>query len=228
MALNSSEGKIIYNILFIIYMVLLLSFFLLYTILLIINPGIINSKPLDSLRKLLDENKDLLKYCYKCFVKKSRYSKHCIICNKCYDNFDHHCYWIDKCVAGKNYKLFLFFLFVTFLYLVIVLVLCILGIIHYITADSPKEFCFNFYDITLKSSLIFKDLETIHLILNIIMIIIVLSFLIPEGLLVILHIQVYCSNYKLAKSRKNSTKKREPTLIETSLLSDTSLESDID
>ena len=224
MAFDSDEGKTLYNFSFITYMVFLLLFFLLYIILLIKDPGIISSKPIDTLKKILDENKDLLKYCYKCFVKKTRYSKHCIICNKCYDNFDHHCYWINKCVAGKNYKLFLFFLFETFFYLAIVLALCILGIIHFITKDD-KVFCFNFYNKNLESDIIFGKRPTIHLILNILMILIVLSFLIPEGLLLILHIQVYCSNYKL---RKNSTRKREPTLIETSILSDTSLDSEID
>ena len=228
MAFNSTEGKNLYNFFFIVYVIFLTLFFLLYLILLIKDPGKINSKPLEELKKLLDENKDLLKYCYKCFVKKNRNTKHCIICNKCYDNFDHHCYWINKCVAGKNYKLFLFFLFETFLYLAIVLAICIFGLIHYISADEKNTFCFNFYDIKLKSRKIFGDLKSIHLILNIIMILIVLSFLIPEGLLLFLHIHVYCSNYKLEKSRKNSTRKREPTLIETSLLSDTSIESDIE
>ena len=230
MALNSNDDKTIYNVLFIIYVVFLMLFFILYMILLIKDPGVINSKPLAALKKLLDDNKDLLKYCYKCFVKKSKYSKHCIICNKCYDNFDHHCYWINKCVARKNYILFIIFLFETFLYLAMVLSLCILGIIHYITKNGDKIFCFNFFGIIkLKSNLIFdEDWKIIHLILNILMLLIVLSFIIPEGLLLILHIQVYCSNYKLAKSRKNSTRKREPTLIETSILSDTSLESDID
>ena len=230
MAFDSEKGKTLYKVSFIIYMVFLILFFLLYIILLLKNPGIIKSRPLDALKKILDDNKDLLKYCYKCFVKKNKYSKHCIICNKCYDNFDHHCYWINKCVAGKNYILFLAFLFETFFYLAIVLVICIFGISHYIRDNADdKVFCFHFYnDIKLESDLMFKKKNTIHLILNILMMIIVLSFLIPEFLLLILHIQVYCSNYKLAKSRKNSTRTREPTLIETSILSDTSLESEIE
>ncbi|KAF8367853.1 dhhc-11 [Pristionchus pacificus] len=34
-------------------------------------------------------------------------SKHCKRCNKCCEQFDHHCVWLNTCIGGKNYKLFL-------------------------------------------------------------------------------------------------------------------------
>ena len=219
----------VYNTLFIIYVILLFLFFLIYIILLIRDPGIIQPEPEKKLEKLLNENKNLIKYCYKCFVLKTKNSKHCIICNKCYDNFDHHCYWINKCVAGRNYLLFLFFLIETFLYLGIVLVIAILGLIHSFKGDVH---IFHFFKYNLPSQNAITKYVTnqkvMNIALSVIMIMINLFFLIPETLLLILHIKVYSSNYKeIRNSQKNKKRKKNPTLIETSLMNDTSIDSNI-
>lgn len=66
----------------------------------------IEKKGEDEVKNLVNKNIDLTKYCYKCFIKETRFSKHCIICDRCYDKFDHHCYWINKCVAKKLYLFF--------------------------------------------------------------------------------------------------------------------------
>ncbi|GMR51694.1 hypothetical protein PMAYCL1PPCAC_21889, partial [Pristionchus mayeri] len=34
-------------------------------------------------------------------------AKHCKRCNKCCEFFDHHCVWLNTCIGGKNYRLFL-------------------------------------------------------------------------------------------------------------------------
>ena len=223
---ETNKTNMAYNTLFIIYLILLILFFILYIILLKKDPGVIPGESIQKLEKLLDGNEDLIKYCYKCFVKKTRYSKHCIICNKCYDNFDHHCYWINKCVAGNNYNLFLIFLFETFLYLALVLFISIFGLVKSIK-DEKNVFHFFFMDLKNenKISRIIPNQKYLNITLSIIMIVIVLFFLIPETLLLLLHINVYCSNYKQNRHKKNK-RKDNPSLIETSIMTDTSIDSD--
>ena len=225
---GKNGDNILYNILFIIYVALLFLFFIIYIILLIRDPGIIQPESEQRLEELLNEKKDLIKYCYKCFVLKTKNSKHCIICNKCYDNFDHHCYWINKCVAGRNYCLFLFFLIETFLYLGIVLAIAILGLIHSFKDD---DHIFHFFYNFQSKNVITKNVtnqKALNIALSIIMILIDLFFLIPEALLLILHIRVCHSNYKeMRHSQKNKKRKQNPTLIETSLMNETSIDFNI-
>ena len=225
-AFNTEEknNEALYNTLFIIYLVLLLLFILIYLILIIRDPGIIQSKTLNDLEILLNKNADLTKYCYRCYIERNKNVKHCIICNKCYSDFDHHCYWINQCVAKRNFKLFLFFLFETFAYLAYVLFICIFGLVHYF---KDSQFSFNFYGIHLKSENVILsklgEYKVFHLILNIIMIIIVLSFLIPEFLLLILHINVYCTNYRQKKIGERVVEKKDGgKQIETTLINDNS------
>ena len=230
-AFDTGEGNnnenIDYNIIFIVYMSLLLLFLIIYIILLIRDPGVIKSQPIETVLRLLNQDKELAKYCYKCFVQKTKTSKHCIICNKCYDNFDHHCYWINKCVAQNNYCLFLFFLFVAFFYLSFIFVISILGMIHLIKGKTP--YVFKFYDYSLSSNLITKYIglsenKLIHIIINILMILLDLSFLIPETILLVLHINVCCFNYREKRKQQNNERKSIPIpTIETSLMSDTSV-----
>ena len=211
-------------ILVFVYIISLFLFFLVYFILLIMDPGVKRKRTVDDLKGLINRNVDLSKYCYKCFVRKTRNSKHCIICDCCYEKFDHHCYWINKCVAKRNFCLFILFLFETALYLMVMLILCILSIIkiNFLKEDKFKvdDFCnkFNYLNWEFfqdKCELWFtgKTKFIIHIIINILLILIILIFFIPELLLLILHIHVWCSNYREEKSRKTTSS------IRTSLLS---------
>ena len=49
-------------------------------------------------------------FCHVCAVHVSDKAKHCSSCNKCIYSFDHHCIWLNTCIGGKNYRLFLFML----------------------------------------------------------------------------------------------------------------------
>ena len=206
--------KVLSNIFFYIYILLLLAFILIYIVLLMKDPGLKNTKSLNELKEMVDKNTDLTGYCYKCFIKKTKTSKHCIICDRCYENFDHHCYWINKCVAKNNYTLFIIFLFEVSFYLSITLLICILSLIKISSLKDDKsetKICDNYFkDINndfLKDrcKAFFRDKFTLHLILNIFLILIILSFLIPEFLLLILHIKVCCSNYRLKKNRNETS-----------------------
>ena len=227
------HDNIFYNVLFTIYLALLLLFIIIYLLLLINDPGTIKSEPLETVKKLLNNEDcgDLTKYCYKCYVKKTITSKHCIVCNKCYEDFDHHCYWINKCVAGKNFNIFLFFLFETFLYLSVFLYICILGIIHYFQyMDYKAKLVFRLYglfNINLDNMFIpnfLKKYNIFYFIINILLIVLNLSFLIPEVLLLFIHISVFCSNYREKKRKEKIGRKNISSLAEASILSDTSIE----
>ena len=202
------------NILFYVFIFFFILFLIIYIILLIIDPGVKRSRSLEELQCLLKNKVDLTKYCYKCYVLKTKTSKHCIICNCCYDNFDHHCYWINKCVAKNNFVLFIIFLFVTSLYLVISLVLCIFGLININIFNSDdfnfsifcqKHFLFKSLDSDEPCNSIYNNKFILHLILNILLTLIILLFLIPECFLLFLHIDVIVSNYREEKRNKRPT-----------------------
>ena len=201
-------------LLFLIYIVLLFQFFYFYIVLLAIDPGLRKKNNLYDLEIIVDKNSDLTKYCYKCFIRKTRNSKHCIICDNCYDDFDHHCFWINKCVAKNNYSIFLIFLFVAFIYLLLLLIIIsfVLFKINNLFSTEIKDidYCesfFIFYESICKF-LFDKENEYfifryMHLILNIILILIIVGFLLPEALLLALHLHVCCTNYREQKRRRH-------------------------
>ncbi|XP_019866477.2 palmitoyltransferase ZDHHC11 [Aethina tumida] len=46
--------------------------------------------------------------CHLCGIESSsERTKHCSACNKCVHRFDHHCKWLNHCIGGRNYALFL-------------------------------------------------------------------------------------------------------------------------
>lgn len=54
-------------------------------------------------------------YCDICRSYVQLTSRHCRSCGRCVENFDHHCMWINNCVGGKNYRIFLAMVALTFL-----------------------------------------------------------------------------------------------------------------
>ena len=205
------KNDIIFYIHFESYCAFLLVFFILYIYLINCNPGEIHGINLEKLDEIIDKGENLNNYCPKCLVKKKRNSEHCIVCNKCYDDFDHHCYWINNCVAKRNYSIFILFLFIALILLLIILSSGIFGLIYGIRDG------FNVTNNFLR--VIFFDKSLMNIILNIGLIVLNLSFLIPEMMLVILHMYVISYNKKHRK-RNNSRSKTlsvgEPLIAENS------------
>lgn len=52
--------------------------------------------------RVIDDNN----VCFFCEVQVSTKAKHCGACNKCVSDFDHHCVWLNNCVGGRTYRLF--------------------------------------------------------------------------------------------------------------------------
>ena len=108
---------------FFIYTIGNLLNFIIYIILIYINPGIDKKKNLNLIGNkkffldIIEKGGDVKNYCPRCFVKKNKYSRHCFICDRCVNDFDHHCYWINNCVGGKNYNCFFCFIILNILIL---------------------------------------------------------------------------------------------------------------
>ncbi|XP_056018338.1 uncharacterized protein LOC125671597 isoform X2 [Ostrea edulis] len=45
-------------------------------------------------------------FCGSCEIVRGPRTKHCRLCEKCYENMDHHCLFLLTCVAKKNHALF--------------------------------------------------------------------------------------------------------------------------
>ena len=82
--------------------VTLITFFLDYTALIILNPGIIIKN-----EKIDDNHKDLI-YCRKCkiHVLMEKNTEHCVDCDVCVKKLDHHCSVVKRCITNRNFLLF--------------------------------------------------------------------------------------------------------------------------
>ncbi|CAF3390146.1 unnamed protein product [Rotaria sp. Silwood1] len=79
-------------------------------------------------------------YCHVCDVHVTEKAKHCSSCNKCIYSFDHHCIWLNTCIGGKNYRLFL-----------LMLTLIVIGTL-FIFLNSLLQFIGSFQDVSSSSS----------------------------------------------------------------------------
>lgn len=46
-------------------------------------------------------------FCTDCQLEVQATTKHCNQCGICIDRFDHHCVWLNLCIGGRNYRLFI-------------------------------------------------------------------------------------------------------------------------
>ena len=72
-----------------------------------------NANPL---KTLVDQGKDLKKYCPNCYCEHNNNTKYCFICKKCILEFNHHCFWLNKCIGKNNKILYSIFIFFSFIY----------------------------------------------------------------------------------------------------------------
>ena len=63
-----------------------------------------------NLLEVLEDKKDVIKYCPITFILLEDNSRYCLICQKYIKGFNHHCYWIGNCIGENNFNKFMFFL----------------------------------------------------------------------------------------------------------------------
>ena len=74
------------------------------------NPGKITKENVKEICEKYDYDNIMYikdKMCKTCKIPKPARSKHCSLCDSCFEHQDHHCYWINKCVTRHNYLKFL-------------------------------------------------------------------------------------------------------------------------
>ena len=116
---ESISKKIIYFLLYSIYLIIVIFFCLICAF---TDPG---SIPINSLtaNELKNANccsnnrvfyingiRHRKRFCYTCQIIRPIGSSHCKTCNICVEKFDHHCPWVGNCIGKNNYKFFFIFL----------------------------------------------------------------------------------------------------------------------
>ena len=173
----------------------------------------LDMKKIEQLMKVKHVKIKLFKYCPKCLTKKFKHMRHCVICDKCCEEFDHHCYWVNNCVGKNNYKYFLYFLFLSFIDVFFILIICIYSFFgssnEETTAKNIREECSNYIFNSFGDFLQFPKcfmLSTnrkVIISLNVLVLCSDLFFLIPQFLLIIIHVRSIIENKK-KKSRTSS------------------------
>ena len=211
------ESNIFYYFLIWGYILLSIFFFVLYIKLIFMDPGrpkvCLDMKKIEQLMKVKHVKIKLFKYCPKCLTKKSKHMRHCVICDKCCEEFDHHCYWVNNCVGKNNYKYFINFLFLSFVDVFFILIICIYSFFgssnEETTVKNIREECsnniFNSFGDFLKfpKCLILSNNKKVIISLNILVLCSDLFFLIPQFLLILIHVRSIMENKK-KKSRTSS------------------------
>ena len=92
----------------IIGVIVLLMFFISYTITFLINPGI----PKYDENSIMGQPREKYRFCNLCkiWINMDKNTAHCFDCNVCIEGYDHHCPWTGKCIGKNNLKYFYIFL----------------------------------------------------------------------------------------------------------------------
>ena len=226
---NNSAQKIGYYFFLIFYIVYTVAFLIIFIKLIIIDPGRPIGFSMNYLKDLFSKNKitiNLFEYCPKCLVKISKTTKHCVICDECCEGFDHHCYWVNNCVGKNNYNYFISFLVFAFLDMINLLFISIYSIYSLFkydnesenSAEDIRENCRNnlfnsFANFTFFFECFYFDIFGLKLTFNVFLILSILFFLIPEVLLLCLHLKNAMKKLKQKKLINNSNESNVPDLL---------------
>ena len=201
------------------YILYTIIFMILYIKLIFMDPGrskkFITIENIKQLMKQKEVKINLIKYCPKCLVRRAKNLRHCVICDQCCEGFDHHCYWVNNCIGKKNYHYFIAFLFFSFFDVLIILIICIYsfsaGELNInITTNEIREECKNNICKSFEGfqnfpkCMFFSENYIIKIILNIILLLSNLFFLIPQFLLIVIHLKNIYKNTKKKKFRAST------------------------
>eukprot|EP01083_Nonionella_stella_P085544 237267_1 len=109
---DHTQPSIAFNVMYfaseIGYPVLFVVGFACYLVLSMIDPGIkLSAQP--HKQCIISTTNHNQFWCYLCEEVREIGTKHCYSCSKCVPHFDHHCPFLNLCVGGKNYSLFIAF-----------------------------------------------------------------------------------------------------------------------
>jgi len=90
----------LYTISSFVYGALVLLLIVIWVVIEVADPASIETDPTYTPE---DKDPELCRYCY---TPQRARTKHCGLCNKCVHDFDHHCLYLNTCVGGRNYPLF--------------------------------------------------------------------------------------------------------------------------
>ncbi|CAC5366733.1 ZDHHC13_17 [Mytilus coruscus] len=115
-----------YTTLSILSVIIMIITYYMYYLLLTRNPGVVTQSKFDSVGNrrmtivdLCIPQQKLDDYCTFCEIVKPVRTKHCRLCEQCFEEMDHHCLFLLKCVAKNNHVLFIWFLIVCVLSMII-------------------------------------------------------------------------------------------------------------
>ena len=88
--------------------IILLTFFISYTMTFLVNPGI----PKYDENAIMGQPREKYRFCDSCkiWIDMDKNTAHCFDCNVCVEGYDHHCPWTGKCIGRNNMKYFYTFL----------------------------------------------------------------------------------------------------------------------